>query len=254
MYTDAAGFTRQLKGLRGSWKPQDFSKRIMIEEDEILIASDLHVPYHDEKLLGQFFEHAQITNTQAIVFAGDLMDNPVFSSWGQEDLTTNFNRELQIAEGIVRMAASVAPRVYWSLGNHENRWMRKLGYQVDMRLLAQAAHLQDLLDDKTLVVSDNPTLNAGWNWMITHPATYGSTPLAVPGKIADLQRKHVISAHAHHLGKGKSPSGLYDVIESGCLVDSKLVKYVQHGDTAHRPWVQGYVSLSYGVAHIHEKD
>lgn len=252
-YTSIAEYKREIKSLRGKWKPQDFSKRVMVEEDEILIAADLHVPYHDEQLLAEFFETADIIGSQAIVFLGDLMDNPVWSHWGVDDITTTFKRELGIVEGIVRIAARDGRKVYWSLGNHEQRWMRKVDSQLTMYELALGAHLQDLLDDKQLIVSDNPTLDLGYKWVGIHPEQYGRTPLKVPGEIADLQKRNVISAHAHHAGKGKSPTGDWDVLEAGCMLNPKLIKYYQHGVTNHRPWVQGYVSLSYGTARLFEK-
>jgi hypothetical protein len=83
--------------------------------------------------------------------------------------------------------------------------------------------------------------------MLTHPAQYGTSPLKVPGELAERFGCNIISAHAHHWGMGTSPSGRYTVIESGGLFDERLVKYVQHRVTTHRAWVRGFVLLDDGV-------
>jgi hypothetical protein len=244
MTTYLNDYHRTLAGLRGGWKPTDYSQKITVQEEDIFIASDVHVPYHDERLLADFLERVDMYGAGAVVWLGDLLDMPTFSSWGQEDLSTHFKRELQIVRGIIRLTSQVVPVQYWSVGNHEERWMRKLNYQVDMDLLADQAGLTDLVEDGRLVISNNPTLlYKPGNWMLTHPGSYGSTPLVVPGKIADKHKRNVVSAHAHHWGQGLSPSGEFRVVESGCLVKPELVHYLQRRPTDHRMWAQGYVGL-----------
>jgi hypothetical protein len=235
-----------LAGLRGDWQPVDQSARIQVREPRIIVASDLHVPYHDEGLIASMLERADLLKTDAIVWLGDLLDNPTFSSWGNEDLSTTFDRELGIAEGIIRLASRFVSRQYWSMGNHEMRWMRKLGYQTNMTHLAKIAGLGDLLADGRLIVSDNPTLDYRHDWMLTHPKQYGPTPLVVPGKLAERFARNVVSAHAHHWGMGLSESGRFVVIEAGGLFEPKYVKYVQQQVTANRAWAKGYVVLNHG--------
>jgi predicted phosphodiesterase len=218
-----------------------------VEEDNIIVASDVHIPYHNERLTAQMLGTAERRGAEAIVWLGDLMDNPTFSSWGQDDLSTTFKRELKIAEGLIRLASTIVDRQYWSFGNHEARWMRKNGEQVDMELLANMAGLSDLVRSGHLVMSDHPSLLYRDDWYLTHPSTYGSVPLVVPGKLAELFSKNVVSAHAHHWGMGTSPTGRFTVIESGGLFNPLLVKYVQQRVTTHRQWVGGYVALDRGV-------
>lgn len=236
-----------LLDLDDGWKPENFDQPLKIDGGDILVAADVHVPYHDRDLLADFFERADIQQVDAIVFLGDLLDMPTFSSWGRDDWTTHFKRELKMVRGIINLAARIAPKVYWSVGNHEERWMRKLDWQTDMELLAEQAGLTDLIEDKVLIVSDNPTiLYEPGNWMLTHPGEYGSSPLVVPGKMADLEGKNVIGAHAHHWGQGISPSGKWQVAETGCIVKPELVRYLTRRKTTHRKWTQGYLGLSYG--------
>ena len=237
---------------RGGVIPKNYAERLLIPEHRLLIASDVHVPYHDEQLVAEFIERASREKYDAIVWLGDLMDNPTFSHWDREDLHTTFENELTQVEYIIRLAAKAVKKQYWSIGNHETRWMRRLSYQARMEHLAKIAGLGDLLASGKLVVSDNPSLDAEYSsWMLTHPHEYGATPLVVPGKLADKYQQNVISAHAHHWGQGMSPSGEYLVVESGCLLEPDYVAYINNQVTSHRRWVKGYVALDFGEVTLH---
>lgn len=245
MAVDVANLAARLELMQGV-KP-DFSWRPIVPERRIMVASDVHIPYHHAEAVAKMLKDAADFNADAIVWLGDLLDNPTFSSWGNEDLHTTFDDELEQVEFLVRTAADIVPVQYWSLGNHEARWMRKVGYQGNMKRLAYEAGLKDLMDSGQLYVFDSPSLSYHDDeWMLTHPAQYGSTPLVVPGKLAERFGKHVVSAHAHHWGMGISESGRFTVIESGGLFDETKVKYVQHRVTTHRAWVRGYVFLEDG--------
>lgn len=252
-FTDQVDLAARLAALRGDWTPTDYTERDEVSEECVLVISDVHIPYHDEDLLSDALIRAEVLGVEAIVWLGDLLDNPTFSPWGADDLSTNFARELDIAEGLIREAAKIGSvkKQYWSLGNHEERWFRRLGGQCNMTHLARTAGLDDLLRAGTLVVSDNPTLDYhNKSWMLTHPADYSGQPLAVPGQLADKFDRSIVSAHAHHWAHGKSPSGKYTVIESGGAFDPAKVKYVNHRVTRHRVWVQGYVILDHGRAQL----
>src|SRR5690242_6569654 len=78
---DHVDVLEQLVALRGDWAPEDFSTRLEIPEERILIIGDAHVPYHDENLLADPLCRADMLKLDAIVWLGDLLDNPTFSSW-----------------------------------------------------------------------------------------------------------------------------------------------------------------------------
>jgi hypothetical protein len=248
---DHLDIASRLAALRGDWVRTDYTERIAVTEEKVLVISDVHIPYHDEDLLADALSRAAMENVDAIVWLGDLLDNPTFSPWGVDDLTTNFGRELEIAEGLLREAATFVGKQYWSLGNHEERWFRKLGNQCDMTHLAKVAGLGDLIKEGRLVISQNPSLDYHHKtWLLTHPADYSGQPLAVPGLLAEKFSQNIVSAHAHHWAMGKSPSGRFTVIESGGAFNPSLVKYTNHRVTRHRVWVQGYALLNQGRAQL----
>ena len=136
-----------------------------------MVLADAHLPRHDEDFLADAFTRAEEERVEAIVFLGDLMDMPMFSAWGRDDMSDNFERELDICEAIIRCAVEAAGVVYWSRGNHEVRLLRKMEQQISMSHLARLVGVTDLINSSQLVLSDNPNLDAfGGSWMLTHPA------------------------------------------------------------------------------------
>lgn len=49
----------QLEALRAGWEPADYSKRLLVPDSRVCIASDMHIPYHDEVLLAQMLENCK---------------------------------------------------------------------------------------------------------------------------------------------------------------------------------------------------
>jgi UDP-2,3-diacylglucosamine pyrophosphatase LpxH len=241
-------YLNRLDALRGRYQPEDFSRKLYVNERRICIASDVHLPYHDTALIAEMFARCEHEKIEAIVWLGDLLDLPTLSSWGVTDKQTTLVDQLREVRGLVEMAAEVVPVQYWSRGNHEERWMRKLEHQAGMEQLAQMAGLGSYLEDDILVLSDNPTLLADSGlWMLTHPASYGATPLVVPSKLATRYGRNVLSAHAHHFGMTTDESGNFLAVETGGLFDPRLHQYVQWRITTHRAWQQGYWLLMDGT-------
>jgi predicted phosphodiesterase len=237
-------YRTKLSELRGGWRPEDFSKRILVPDDTICVASDVHIPYHDEVLLAQMLHNCHNYGIKALVWLGDLLDLPTFSSWGLEDYSTNFLRELEIARGVIEMAADVVEVQYWSRGNHEARWMRKLDNQVYLDQLARMAGLSHLIDTGKLIISDNPSLEAPGNWLLTHPSAYGRIPLDIPSQLARKYRMNVMSGHSHHWGMSVIED--FTVCETGGLFSPDHTRYIQYNVRPGRQWVQGYWFLCAG--------
>ena len=169
---------------------------------------------------------------------------------GTDDTSTTFERELRVTEAVLRTAADLGIRQYWSLGNHEERLLRKLCHEVSMERLADMARVSDLVESGNLVVSENPSLTHGEDWILTHPAQYGSSPLAVPGYLADVEQKNLVAGHSHHWGLGKSPSGKFTVVESGGIFEPTFMRYLAHRPSKHRAQCKGFVVLDHGVPHL----
>jgi predicted phosphodiesterase len=245
--TTQARVLETMRNARGTYTPKDYSQKLHVKEERILIASDVHIPYHDDYALAELLAAAEQYRVEAIVWLGDLMDMPNFSSWGNEDLNTLFETELEQVEALLTLASEYVPVQYWSRGNHEKRWLKWNKFQLGMRRLAYEAGVKGLMEQGKLFTSDNPTMTYGNDWWLTHPAQYGKTPLVVPGNLADKFGVNIASAHAHHWAQGVSPRRGFVVLETGGLFEPDRVQYIQENVTDHRFWTKGFVMLDHGV-------
>ena len=96
----------------GGWEPEDLSIRTFVEEERIIVASDVQIPYFDRDLMRRMFHIAKALRIEAIVWLGDLMDMPIFSSFGVDDPTTTVRRA---SRGSPKRC--YAKRQSWASGN-----------------------------------------------------------------------------------------------------------------------------------------
>ena len=158
---------------------------------------------------------------------------------------------MRMTEAVVREADDLGLKQYWSLGNHEERLMRKNEYHIgSMDRIARMVGVGDLVNSGRLVISESPTLLYRDNWLLTHPGMYSSQPLQMPGGMADDEHKNVVTGHAHHWGIGKSPSGMFTVMESGGLFEPKFMRYLQYNPVRTALQCKGFVLLDHGTPHL----
>jgi hypothetical protein len=216
----------QLTALRAGWEPTDYSKRLLVPDSRVCIASDMHIPYHDEVLLAQMLENCKTYQIESIIWLGDLMGMPTFSPWGRTDFSTSFKRELDILQGVIELAASVVPFQYWTMGNHEQWWMKRLDNQLYLDSLARMAGLENWMDAGILVLSDNPFIELFESrWLACHPYKSTGHAFDFASRLARDESKNVMMAHTHRWGM--QAVGDLVAVESGGLFNPALIDYAQ---------------------------
>lgn len=235
--------------IMGDWEPKNYNDAITLDSANVLVVSDVHYPKHDRQLLDLVVDFALNEKIDTLIWAGDYFDMEEYSSYGVDDHTSNFQRNLRGGGVTMRRLARQGIKQIWSSGNHENRVFRTNKSQLDMRSLALLAGLHNELESGMLTVSDNPTvyLSRG-NWMVTHPAQYGSYPTVVATKLAVRYQKNTIVAHEHHWGVTRDETDRFYAISSGGLFDPDKHRYINYGVTSHRAWAQGVVLVNRGIA------
>jgi hypothetical protein len=190
---------------------------------------------------------AKQEGVDTVMWPGDVFDMEEFSRFGITDYTSSFQRNARITGAIFRGVARMGFKQVYMPGNHEARLFHTANNHINMEQLALMAGVGDLIEDGSLVISDNPTayLPVG-NWMVTHPAQYGSTPLVVASKLATRHQCNTIVAHEHHWGMTTDETGQFICISSGGLYNPAKHEYIQRGMTSHRAWQRGYVILHQG--------
>lgn len=188
---------------------------------------------------------------QAVLWLGDLFDMHKFSGYGQTDYSLSWQEEKRIASQVVQQVAADL-REYdgyqiISRGNHDYRWIKKLGDHERMTGLVSSIspELGKLILDGEIVVSDNPSLegipdaSGKSTWLFTHPAQFKGQ-LGTPAALALMEQKNVMSAHAHHFAIGRDASNKFWCVEAGGLFQDTSFEYVQRNPSTRSKMVSGF--------------
>lgn len=95
-----------------------------------LILPDVHVPFHDPKLVGAWMDFASALKPDAVDIIGDVLDCYHLSRFDKNPARkASFQDELDTARGMlerIREAVGPSATIHYSEGNHENRLRRML--------------------------------------------------------------------------------------------------------------------------------
>jgi predicted phosphodiesterase len=91
----------------------------------ILVVSDLHIPYHDGEALEAAFQHALGLGIEDVYINGDLVDFYQLSRFDKDPNVVGIQEELRIlGEFLAWLRGAFTGRIWWKLGNHEDRFDR----------------------------------------------------------------------------------------------------------------------------------
>lgn len=110
-----------------------------LKEGKILIGSDFHIPFQDNKAVNAFINYAADTQPEVIVINGDLLDFYRLSKFVKGE---GRNPMQEIAEGkiILESIRTACPNsdIYYPIGNHESR--------LETYIFNKAPDLEPLID------------------------------------------------------------------------------------------------------------
>ena len=90
----------------------------------LLLVSDIHIPYHDKQAVEIAFSHGLEYNVDGILLNGDILDMYQVSRWSKDPNAISIREEFEMAREFFGMLREVFPKIpiYFKLGNHEDRW------------------------------------------------------------------------------------------------------------------------------------
>ena len=209
-------------------------KKPLISDENTIVLSDIHVPYHDKPMLELALACAETSKVKNFIIAGDFLSLDAFYDGG---VVESVMAELDLARKIVEHIDDSfnSPKIYWIMGNHEYRLVRQTEKQLGIDALAKIIE-----GGADLEVSDLAWMRIkGWG-IVAHPGNYSKIPLSVPLELAEINRSNIITAHTHHVGQAYSKSG-YAAIESGVLCDQERAAYKQRLMKRMPQWGKGFV-------------
>lgn len=119
---------------------EDYDPFIITGRNKTLIAGDFHVPYHDVESMNVMFRYAQDRDITSVILNGDFWDFHMLSYFIKDPRKRNIRQELDIGKAVLRKIREIFPtqKIYFKIGNHEERW--------EKYLMTRAPELFDIAD------------------------------------------------------------------------------------------------------------
>ena len=225
--------------------PQSYQeKREPLACNNILLISDLHIPYHDIDAITIALSYGKEHKVNTIFINGDLIDNSQVSRFEKDMKKRSVKQEFDATKEFLVQLRNLFPvaSIYWLKGNHCIRWEKFLEQKVREIWDDSYFHLEERLqlnEQKIQILDDTVLVKAG-KLSITHGHHIfkGIFVPVSPARGAFLRAKQsVIVGHLHRASFHPETDLDGNVIgcwSTGCLCElrpaySPLVSNSQHG-------------------------
>lgn len=218
--------------------------KLPIACNNILLISDLHIPYHDIDAVTTALDYGKEHKVNTIFINGDLIDFHGVSRFDKDPKKRSVKQEFIAAKDFLVSLRAAFPTasIYWLKGNHDLRWEHFLEQKVKeiwddpyfyleerLQLNEQKIHL---LDDKVLVKAGKLSITHG------HHIFKGIFVPVSPARGAFLRAKQSVIVGHLHRGSFHPETDLDGNVigcwSTGCLCELKptyspMVSNSQHG-------------------------
>jgi predicted phosphodiesterase len=108
----------KLRAYQAKQEPQ-----IVLSDCEILILSDIHLPFHDQESLSVAIDYGMERKPDVVLLNGDILDCYDISRFHKEQDRPSIVDELQMGKEFLTLLRQAFPdaRIIYKLGNHEER-------------------------------------------------------------------------------------------------------------------------------------
>lgn len=214
------------------------------ECNNILVISDLHIPYHDIDAITIALNHGKENNVNTIFINGDLIDNHNLSKFEKDPTKRSVKQEFDATDDFLTILRKEFPKakIFWLKGNHCIRWERFLiqkvpeiwgdnYYTLEARLSLDKKKIT-LIDDKVLVKAGKLSITHG------HHLFKGIFVPVSPARGAfNRAKQSVLASHLHrasHHPEVDLDGKVISCWTTACLCElrpnySPLVSNSQHG-------------------------
>ena len=254
-------------------------------EGDVLILSDLHIPYHNAAHVNRCIMAAKKAGVTKLILAGDALDMRAFSHW-PDDFTDSerlmaskavtseillLAKELDhaTAERLYQLADKITPEsgniseeintareffkvldqnfaeVWYMMGNHEKWVIRMLQKTISNADFARLFGVSP----KWFVTPYYwcKLTSGGVPYQIEHPTNSGK---GSSKRLVPIFGCNIIMGHNHHYSVQTDPSGKWLAIEPGTCADVSKIQYDNQRHGSHDMHVTGAVMVKGGKAHL----
>jgi predicted phosphodiesterase len=219
--------------------------------NNILLISDLHIPYHSIDAITAALDYGKKENVNTIIINGDLIDFYGCSRFEKDPRKRSIKHEFDTTKEFLRILRATFPnaQIYWLKGNHDVRyehWLMAKAPEVfddpyylmeeRLRLNEERVHL---IDDKTIVRAGKLSIHHGHLFF----RGFGAPVNAARGLFLKVKQSAIVG-HTHRISEHSETTLSGELItcwSTGCL--SEL-------SPDYNPHSNNY---SHGFAHIQTK-
>ena len=130
----------------------------------LLVLSDIHIPYHSISALSACFDYMSGRKVDAILLNGDTIDCHMLSRFVRDPRARNFSEELDaFAEFFIILKKLWDVPIYFKLGNHEERYNHFLWMKANELSGVEEFSLEAIIKKRANVevISDKRIIKAG---------------------------------------------------------------------------------------------
>ena len=225
------------------------------DRKKVLIISDIHLPYHDDKALFAALEYGLKEDVDTIYINGDLLDFALISKHENNTTKHSVKYELDCAKIFLKGLREMFPKalIIYKYGNHDLRFDKWIRLKAPELLDIEHINLAEILGLNELSIIQLDNLQ--WAYMFDIAVLHGhELPMKSgginPARTARLSvNRPLIIGHFHRQSKdagmilGKPH---YYAYSSGCLCDLT---------PAYLPinnWVHGFILINEGQVYQKE--
>jgi predicted phosphodiesterase len=140
--------------------------KLPLANNNILVISDIHVPYHDIQALTCAFNYGRDKKVNTIVINGDLIDFYQISRFLKDPRKKSLAYEIDVCKNFLQVLRATFPTqdIYWMLGNHDvrfNHWMMAKAPELLDIANASLESILGLNELKIRLIEDTKLVKAG---------------------------------------------------------------------------------------------
>lgn len=216
--------------------------QLTVKATDCLVCSDIHVPGHSKRWIGELLRYRKQRNIKQIVIVGDFWNFDAISKWELKDNRTSLAQEIEIGKSLLLRLQREA-QIFLVTGNHDARMPSALNHAITYREWVHSSISPDV------VVTDCDYLyleSGGKKFRLCHPSLYSKIKGSCASALAHDLHENVMMGHQHFLSLTTNKTGQYIAVDLGCMCDPQAFLYKQVLTSRFPDWENGFVHVHNG--------
>lgn len=224
-------------------------------EQRHIVLPDLHLPFHDKKLLACWLDRLSGGAFSGVDIVGDFLDCYTLSRFDNNpQRRNNFQQEVDEGNDLLWRIRRLVPKadIRYSEGNHEDRLRKILWQKCPALVHLRNLNIPSILGLEELRIAWHGTQNPykiGDLWYTHGDLLRSNAGMSARAK-SEAIHGSVLVGHTHRMGWSPKTTwgGTDDAYEVGHMTDPKQLDYVRTCFNWQMGWAE--VTFAYGTHHV----